>query len=98
MAQLSFDPQIAIGLGMAVLLTAGFAVLFLMRDRRFAPPRATVQIRWCPRRHQTARIEVLESMRTGLVLRSVTKCPLRRPSERCHQECLFSMIPGEPFS
>jgi len=72
------------------LLGVCIAILFFfMRDREHAPLHAVRRLVWCPRHERTAMVEFNERIQTGLALRTVRHCPLRRPGELCGEGCAW---------
>jgi hypothetical protein len=78
-----------VGLTVAVLLGMCVAALFAMRDRAHAAPHPVLRWVRCPRYGRTAYVEFIERMRTGIVTRTVQRCPLRRPGEGCGERCTW---------
>jgi hypothetical protein len=72
-----------------VLLAVFFATLVYLRDPVRMGPRAVWRWVWCPRRGRTTMVEFTERVQTGMALRSVRQCPLRREGEPCGEECAW---------
>ena len=83
----SVDPYVVLALSMSLLLTLCVAVLFVMRDPEWAPPRRVSRSVWCAARGQHATVDFVEHVETGLIMRSVQRCSLRGPDGRCAQQC-----------
>jgi len=81
------DPYVALGLAMTGTLVACLAILFLMRDTTFAPPRKVSESVYCPTYERRVVVDFIDRVRTGLRYRSVEHCPLREEDERCGEDC-----------
>jgi hypothetical protein len=77
------------GLLVAALLGLCVAVLVSMRDRTHAPPHIVHRRVRCPQHGRTAMVEFTERVQTGVALRSVRHCPLRREGEQCGEGCAW---------
>jgi len=81
-----YDPSMLIALVM-LLFAVCVAAILLMRDRTWAPPRRVSRALWCDARRGHAVVEFIERVETGMVVRSVLRCSLRDPGERCGEGC-----------
>jgi hypothetical protein len=81
------DPYLVLALSMGLLLTLCVAILFLMRDSEWVPPRVVSRPVWCAARRQRATVQFVEHVRTGLVSRSVHRCSLLAAGSSCDEAC-----------
>jgi hypothetical protein len=88
------DPILGLALAMGFILLLCLVILLGMRDRAWAPPRLVSRSVRCPTHGRLAAVQFTESMRTGLVLRSVHSCSLLAPGERCDEACCS--LPARP--
>jgi hypothetical protein len=86
---LAIDPYVVMALALSLLLMLCVAIMVVMRDPDWAPPRTISRSVWCPTHRQRAVVDFVERTRTGLTLRSVQHCPLRSGG-RCHEECCYA--------
>ncbi len=95
-----FDPSMVIAL-VILLFAICVAAILLMRDRASAPPRRVSRALWCDARQGHAVVEFIERVETGMVVRSVLRCSLRGPGDRCGEGCrdlpASAMHPGPYF-
>jgi hypothetical protein len=84
MPALDLTPVLVIGL-LVVLL----AVLVHLRDPHNVAPHAVSRWVWCAVHKRATVVEFSERVQTGIVLRRVRHCPLRRPGERCGDVCVW---------
>jgi hypothetical protein len=94
----AFDPYSLLALASGLMLTLCVAILFLMRDVRRTPPRLVRRSIWCDTRAAWATVDFIEQMNTGLVRRSVQRCSLLLPGERCGAQCRYLRPAGAPAS
>jgi len=74
---------------MILFLALCVAVLVSMRDRRSTPESLATRFVQCPHRRQAAVVTFVESMRTGLLRRSVQSCSLLDVGVRCEGGCCY---------
>ena len=83
----AYDPYVIFSLCVSLLLTLCVAVMFAMRDPYAVPPHRVSRTVWCTERRQSARVDFVERVVTGMVRRSVQQCSLRGPDGRCDTSC-----------
>jgi hypothetical protein len=72
-----------------ILFAAFFAVLVSMRDPIKAAPHPVSRWVWCAPHGRSVMVDFTERTQTGLVMRSVRHCPLRRRGEHCGEACAW---------
>lgn len=83
----SLDPYAVAATTLVLSLAICVAILVLLRDREFSPPRLVTWRVWCAERGGRAVVDFVERVQTGLRLREVRRCSLRGASERCSEDC-----------
>src|SRR5215813_14404039 len=81
------DPYTVAAGAIILLLVASVAVLFAMRDTRSEPKKLVTRFVRCPDRRRPSVVTFVESMRGGVVTRSVQSCSQLEVGERCDQRC-----------
>jgi len=94
----AYDPYVLFSLSFALLLTLCVAIMALMRDPYSVPPYPVSRRVWCEAKHQSADVDFVESVVTGMVHRSVQQCSLRGSDGRCDGACCYEpaakMVPA----
>jgi len=90
------DPWAYAALLVAGLLVLCVAVIVALRDRSWAAPRRVSRWVWCPQHERAVMVDFSERMETGMLLRSVDHCPVRRPDERCGDLCILHPLVSIP--
>lgn len=85
------------GVLIVVLLALCCLALVLMADTTHVAPHAVVRQVRCSRYGRIAQVEFIERVQSGLCLRSVRHCSLRRAGEHCGEACAWEpMRPPAP--
>lgn len=75
---------------LVVLLLLGLlGVLVYLRDPVNVAPHSVTRWVWCAPHRRAAMVEFTERVQTGILLRRVRHCPLRRPGEHCGNVCVW---------
>lgn len=83
----SMDLAAYAGVIVVAIFGACVAALVAMRDTTHAAPHTVSRWVRCPRHERVAMVDFTERMQTGLAMRTVLHCPLRRPGESCGEGC-----------
>jgi len=86
---MSIDIYILAALAMGLILSGCLAVLYVIRDPEWAPPRPLSRSLWCAEHRQIAHVDFIESIRTGMPNRQVQRCSLRAGGVRCSRGCCY---------
>ncbi len=87
---MTIDPYVAGALSMMLVLLLCVGVMFIMRDRQWAPAHPVRRTLWCDQHRQTATVEFIERTRTGMTVRWVQSCSLGAAGQRCGQQCRYA--------
>jgi hypothetical protein len=81
------DVSSFVALLVTLMLVGCVAALMSMLDRANQPLHVTRRLIWCPHYKRTTTVEFSERLQTGMALRTVRHCPLRREGEPCGEGC-----------
>ena len=79
-----------------VLMLLCFVALLSIIDTRHVPPHVVLRTVHCARYDRRADVVFDERVQTGLTIRTVRRCPLRREGERCGEACAWELPPEFP--
>ncbi|GBD25843.1 hypothetical protein HRbin30_01168 [bacterium HR30] len=87
----AIDAGVLVALLTTVVMGLMVLAFYLMRDTDTTPDRRFVVSLVCPVRKESARVDVLEQRRSGIVVRTVRWCSLRAAGERCCEQCVWRL-------
>jgi hypothetical protein len=88
----AYDPYVVLSLSVGLLLTLCVGIMLLMHDPNSVPPHPVSRRVWCAARRQSADVDFVESVVTGLVHRSVQRCSLRDTDGGCDAACCYQPV------